>query len=119
MSILVTGCAGFIGWKVSEMLLSEGQTVVGVDNMNNAYDVRLKEWRLSQIRDNPDFTSHRVDITDRNALSQVVDDGRIDAVINLAARASVRQSLEMPHVYYDTNVMGPINLLELCKDHGI
>ena len=65
------------------MLLSEGQTVVGVDNMNNAYDVRLKEWRLSLIRDNPDFTSHRVDITDRNALSQVVDDGRIDAVINL------------------------------------
>jgi len=119
MSILVTGCAGFIGWKVSELLLNQGQTVVGVDNMNDAYDVRLKEWRLSQISDNPDFAFHRVDITDRDALSQVVDDGSIDAVINLAARAGVRQSLEVPHVYYDTNVMGTINLLELCKDRGI
>ena len=119
MNILVTGCAGFIGWKVCEVLLTTGEVAIGVDNMNDAYDVRLKEWRLSQICDNPDFTFHRVDITDRDALSQVVDDARIDAVINLAARAGVRQSLEMPHVYYDTNVMGTINLLELCKDHGI
>jgi len=83
MGILVTGCAGFIGWKVSELLFSEGKTVVGLDNMNDAYDVRLKEWRLSQISDNPNFAFHRVDITDWDALSKIVDDGSIAAVINL------------------------------------
>jgi len=119
MNILVTGCAGFIGWKVSELLLDKGQTVVGVDNMNDAYDVRLKEWRLSQIRDNPNFAFHQVDITDRDALSQVVGDGSIDAVINLAARAGVRQSLEIPQVYYEVNVSGLLNLLELYKDRDV
>jgi len=119
MNILVTGCAGFIGWKVCETLLNEGKSVIGIDNMNDAYDVRLKEWRLSQICDNPDFTFHRVDITDRNALEEVFDDASIDAVINLAARAGVRQSLEDPYVYYETNVTGVLNLLELCKEQGI
>jgi len=118
MSILVTGCAGFVGWKVCEVL-SEGQNVVGVDSMNDVYDVRLKEWRLSQIRESPNFVFHQLDITDLNALREVFDDASIDAVINLAARAGVRQSLEMPHVYYETNVTGVLNLLELCKDRNV
>ena len=119
MSLLVTGCAGFIGSQVCGTLLSEGKTVIGLDNMNDAYDVRLKEWRLSRIRDNPDFTFHRVDITDQKAIRDTIEDASIDAVINLAARAGVRQSLEMPHTYYETNVTGVLNLLQLCKNRGI
>ncbi len=119
MSVLVTGCAGFIGCQVSGALLGEGKAVVGVDNINDAYDVRLKEWRLSQIRDNPNFSFHQLDITDQAAVRQVFVSTRIEAVINLAARAGVRQSLEAPHVYYETNVTGVLNLLELCKDRGI
>ena len=90
---LVTGCAGFIGWKVTELLLADGHTVVGVDNLNDAYDVRLKHWRLAQIRNHPTFPFHHLDITDREALRGLF---RETAVINLAARAGVRQSVEDP-----------------------
>src|SRR3970282_1196195 len=104
MNILVTGCAGFIGWKVSERLLREGHSVVGVDTLNDAYDVRLKEWRLAQFEGHPNFSFHRLDITDREALSGLFTTAHgsvtpnpqhptpntqspITAVINLAARA--------------------------------
>ncbi len=93
MSILVTGCAGFIGWKVSELLLTEGQAVVGVDDMNDAYDVRLKEWCLAQICDDSHFTFHRLDIADRNGLREIFDGGNIDAVINLAQPEAVSWDL--------------------------
>jgi UDP-glucuronate 4-epimerase len=121
-TILVTGCAGFIGWKVCEQLLASGCTVVGVDNLNDAYDARLKEWRLAQLQPASGFHFHRADITDRAALKRLSYGSairRIDAVINLAARAGVRYSVVNPWAYVDTNVTGTLNLLELCREMGI
>ncbi|NBC17392.1 MAG: NAD-dependent epimerase/dehydratase family protein [Bacteroidetes bacterium] len=117
--ILVTGAAGFIGARVTELLLEDGHTVTGVDNLNDAYDVRLKEWRLDQFRDHPRFTYHPLDISEREALDGVFEDGSFDAVINLAARAGVRQSVADPWVYQETNVTGTLNLLELCREHDV
>jgi len=118
--VLLTGCAGFIGSNVGELLLQQGYRVIGVDDLNDAYDVRLKEWRLNRLQGQANFQFHRLDIADRNALSEVLDNaGPFDAVINLAARAGVRQSLEDPWVYYKTNVTGTLNLLELCKDNKV
>ena len=121
---LVTGCAGFIGAKVTEFLLWDGHTVIGVDNLNDAYDPRLKHWRLGQIEDHPvseaTFTFHRLDICDRESLRGLFEETAIgglwSAVINLAARAGVRQSVENPWVYFETNVTGTLNLLELCRE---
>jgi UDP-glucuronate 4-epimerase len=120
-TILVTGAIGLIGWKVSEFLLRDGHTVIGVDNLNDAYDVRLKEWRLSQLEGKPGFESHRLDIRDRRGLRSLftVHCSRLGAVINLAARAGVRQSVENPFVYYETNVIGCLNLLEMCREFGV
>lgn len=123
--VIVTGCAGFIGWKVTEHLLANGHTVVGIDNLNDAYDVRLKQWRLSLLKGKPGFEFHRLDICDRDGLRRLfysnpaIQTPQFDAVINLAARAGVRQSIENPWVYIDTNVTGTLNLLELCKECGI
>ena len=118
MKYLVTGCAGFIGWKVTEFLLAAGHTVVGVDNINTAYDTQVKQWRLKQIEGTPNFEFHRSDIRDRNALRGIFNT-HYDAVINLAARAGVRQSVENPWVYVDTNVTGTLNLLELCREFEV
>lgn len=115
---LLTGVAGFIAWRVAEMLLADGHTVVGVDNMNDAYDVRMKQWRLDRITGHPNFSFHQFDISDRGAVQRLPGHD-FDAVINLAARAGVRQSVQDPWVYVDTNVTGTLNLLELCKDRGI
>ncbi|MDE0682187.1 MAG: GDP-mannose 4,6-dehydratase, partial [Candidatus Poribacteria bacterium] len=98
MKYLVTGCAGFIGWKVTEFLLETGHTVVGVDNINTAYDTRVKQWRLKQLEGTLNFEFHRSDICDRDALRGIFNT-HYDAVINLAARAGVRQSVENPWVY--------------------
>lgn len=119
MRIMVTGCAGFIGSKVSEVLVREGNQVVGVDNVNNAYDARLKEWRLSQLQQHRSFTFHKVDIVDRKDLERLFQDQPIEAVVNLAARAGVRQSVSNPGVYYETNVAGTLNLLTLSRDHRV
>ncbi|HEU0021298.1 MAG TPA: GDP-mannose 4,6-dehydratase [Dehalococcoidia bacterium] len=119
---LVTGCAGFIASKVSELLLSQGHEVTGVDNINDAYDQRLKHWRLNQIKGKPGFTFHKLDICDRDGLGKLFNrkfDRKFDAVINLAARAGVRQSVENPWVYFETNVTGTLNLLELCREHEV
>ena len=119
---LVTGVAGFIANRVAEDLLAQGHTVVGVDNLNDAYDVRLKEWRLTRLVDLPGFEFHRLDITDRERLQAVWNANRarpFDAVINLAARAGVRPSVENPWIYFETNLTGTLNLLDLCRSFGV
>lgn len=119
---LLTGAAGFIASAVARQLLEQGHHVTGIDNENDAYDVRLKEWRLAQLRSRGHFHYHPVDIADYATLQKVWDaatsagsPGPFDAVINLAARAGVRQSTENPWVYVDTNMTGTLNLLELCR----
>jgi nucleoside-diphosphate-sugar epimerase len=119
---LVTGAAGFIGARVTDMLLDAGHQVVGVDNLNDAYDVRVKHWRLKRLKERPSFTFHPIDISDRRALQEAIPaetGSAFQAVINLAARAGVRQSVENPWVYLDTNITGTLNLLELCRQAGI
>lgn len=126
MRVLVTGCAGFIGSTVAALLLGQDHEVVGIDNLNDAYDVRLKEWRLAQLQGRRNFLFHRLDIADRAALHSAIlnlqpsdSTNLLEAIVNLAARAGVRQSVEDPWSYYQTNVVGTLNLLEVCKDHGI
>lgn len=119
-SYLVTGVAGFIASRVAELLLAGGHTVVGVDNLNDAYDVRLKRWRLTQLQRHPNLTFQQLDIASRPALAEIfAQRPGFAAVINLAARAGVRQSVENPWVYMDTNVTGTLNLLELCRTCGV
>lgn len=115
---LVTGAAGFIASQVAECLLAGGHTVAGIDNLNDAYDVRLKHWRLAQLQARPGFTFHHLDINDRPAMAALFESG-FDAVVNLAARAGVRQSVADPWVYYQTNVTGTLALLELCREYGV
>jgi len=110
----ITGAAGFIASRVSEFLIRDGHTVVGVDNMNDAYDVRIKEYRLNNLQDLSGFTFHRLDIADKSILD-VFKGQKFDAVINLAARAGVRASVENPWVYLESNVTGTLNMLELCR----
>ncbi len=117
--VLVTGAAGFIGARVAETLLAEGCRVVGLDNMNDAYDRRLKEWRLARLQALPGFSFLRVDIVDRQALARAWGDEPYAAVINLAARAGVRQSVKDPWAYVDTNVTGCLNVLDLCRQRGV
>ena len=121
MNVLVTGCGGFIGWKVCELLVEAGHTVLGIDNLNDAYDVRLKDWRLAQLKQMSGFTFHPLDICDRKGLVKLFElkNSQFDAVINLAARAGVRQSLEDPWTYYETNVTGSLDLLEVCRAAGV
>lgn len=122
---LVTGVAGFIASRVAACLLANGHAVVGIDNLNDAYDVRLKHWRLAQIAQHPCFAFHQLDICDRDGLNHLVaatsasSQMRFDAVINLAARAGVRYSVENPWIYLDTNTTGTLNLLEMCRVHNI
>lgn len=117
---MVTGCAGFIGSKVCELLISDGHAVIGLDDLNDAYDQRLKKWRLAQLETKSGFTFHQLDICDRRSLSLLASEAKgSDAVINLAARAGVRQSVENPWIYIDTNITGMLNLLECCREWGI
>jgi len=116
---LVTGAAGFIASRVSELLLAAGHTVTGVDNLNDAYDVRIKEYRLKRLLNQAGFTFQQLDISQRDALDRLSGCRPFEAVFNLAARAGVRQSVENPWVYVDTNVTGTLNLLELCRQQGI
>ncbi|GMR11430.1 MAG: NAD-dependent epimerase [Anaerolineae bacterium] len=115
---LVTGAAGFIGARVAELLLEQGNEVVGLDNLNDAYDVRLKEWRLGRLQEQPAFRFHSMDILDRTKLQSLWESGPFEAVFNLAARAGVRASVQDPWTYAETNVNGMLNLLELCRLQG-
>jgi len=119
LKILVTGCAGFIGSRVSTLLIEHGHEVRGIDNLSDAYDVRMKDWRVKNLLAPNSVEWVNGDITDRDSVSKLIDDFKPDAVINLAARAGVRQSIYNPWAYYDTNVTGTLNLLEVCKDIGV
>jgi nucleoside-diphosphate-sugar epimerase len=117
---LVTGVAGFIAARTAGLLLDAGHQVTGIDNLNDAYDVRLKQWRLAQLDGRPGFQFVHADITQRGALDELVSaSAPVSAVINLAARAGVRPSVQNPWIYQETNVTGTLNLLELCRTHGI
>jgi len=117
---LVSGAAGFIGSCVSRMLLEQGHAVVGVDNLNDAYDVRLKTYRLKALDSHPHFSFHREDISDRSAMEKLGGQaGELDGLIHLAARAGVRSSVENPWLYLDTNVTGTLNLLEISRRQAI
>ena len=116
---LVTGSCGFIGWRVSEFLMMEGHFVVGVDNMNSYYDVRLKNWRLNQLKKYDNFKFVNLDIENREALKVLFDHYRFDGIINLAARAGVTYSVKNPFVYYSTNIIGTLNLLDLAVSYNV
>lgn len=117
--ILVTGAAGFIGWKTSEILLKKKKEVIGIDNLNDYYDVRLKKYRLNQLKKYSKFKFYKLDIEDFSSLRELFKKHEFSAIINLAARAGVRYSLDNPFVYISTNVNGTLNLLELCHQHKI
>lgn len=116
---LVTGAAGFIGAQVASELLARGDQVVGVDNLNDAYDPRLKDWRLQRLRPHAAFRFERLDISEPDGLTAVAGLGPFEAVINLAARAGVRASVRVPELYARTNMIGALRLLELCRSQGI
>ncbi len=117
-TILLTGVAGFIEWKTAELLLSRGFKVIGIDNMNDYYDVRLKDYRLSKLNKLDGFTFYKEDIENIEFLKKLFKENDIDAVVNLAARAGVRYSLENPFIYMTTNAIGTLNLLECCRQYG-
>ncbi|SMP51905.1 Nucleoside-diphosphate-sugar epimerase [Neorhodopirellula lusitana] len=118
---LVTGCAGFIANEVASQLLEAGHRVVGIDNLNDYYDVRLKEHRLERLLEHPSgqFEMVRGDIESIDTLKAVFDSNAFDGVLNLAARAGVRYSMQNPHVYMTTNAMGSLNLLDQMQKHGV
>ncbi len=118
-NILLTGAAGFIGAKTAEKLLKRGVRVVGIDNLNDYYDVSLKKYRLKQLQVYPNFVFHKADIENLKALQPIFADNKFAAVINLAARVGVRYSMENPHVYMSTNAQGTLNILEMCQKYKI
>ena len=117
--IMITGVAGFIGAELALRLLERGDAVYGVDNMNDYYDVSLKEARLARIKDHERFTFARIDISDRAAMEHLFRNNKFDAVMNLAAQAGVRYSIENPNAYVDSNLVGFGNILEGCRHSGV
>ena len=115
MEFLVTGAAGFIGMHVAERLLQAGNNVTGVDNLNHYYDVRLKQARLEVLQPYSNFRFLKMDLADREKVNELFDGGKFERVIHLAAQAGVRYSLENPHVYIQSNVVGFTNILEACR----
>ncbi len=113
--ILVTGAAGFIGFHLSQRLISRGDEVVGLDNLNNYYDVTLKKDRLAQIEGKSGFSFHQLDLGDREGIANLFTEQSFDVVVNLAAQAGVRYSIKNPHAYIDSNIVGFTNILEGCR----
>lgn len=119
MKILVTGTAGFIGSQLAQRLLERGDEVIGVDNVNDYYDVSLKEARLAQLTGNSRFTEVRQDVADRSAMADIFEEHRPERVVHLAAQAGVRYSLENPNAYVDANIVGFMNILEGCRHNSV
>ena len=119
MRVLITGSAGFIGSNLALRLLERGDEVIGVDNLNDYYDVELKKARLARTAGHARYTDIRADIADRAAMDKVFAEHRPQRVVNLAAQAGVRYSLENPHAYVETNLVGFANILEGCRHHGV
>ena len=116
---MVTGAAGFIGSKTCELLLESGHEVIGIDNMNDYYDVSIKEHRLMGLKKYDSFEFFRIDIEDKKSLEELFISNKLSAVLNLAARAGVRYSMENPNIYMTTNAIGTLNILELMKKYEI
>ena len=122
MKILVTGAAGFIGFYVSRYLLSRGDSVIGIDNINDYYDIALKHGRIKELESHPqaaNFTFIKMDIADRSAMEQLFADQKFDKVVHLAAQAGVRYSIENPHAYVESNIVGYLNVLEGCRHNDV
>jgi len=117
--ILVTGAAGFIGMHCSARLLAQGHQVIGIDNLNDYYDPRLKQARLAQLKPRPGFRFIETDIADRDALEKLFNEVRPERVLHLAAQAGVRYSLKNPHAYVQSNLVGFVNILEGCRHHSV
>lgn len=117
--ILVTGAAGFIGFHLAKVLLDRGDVVVGLDNLNDYYDASLKQARLAQIEGHPNFRFVKIDLADREGMATLFKTEKFDRVVNLAAQAGVRYSLENPHAYVDSNLVGFVNILEGCRHNGV
>jgi UDP-glucuronate 4-epimerase len=118
-TVLVTGAAGFIGYHLSKRLLDDGCRVVGVDNLNEYYDVKLKFDRLDQLKRHDRFQFHKVDLADKYKLDAIFSETAFDVIVNLAAQAGVRYSLENPQAYVNSNIVGFVNILECCRDHRV
>ncbi len=118
-NVLITGAAGFIGFYLSKRLLDEGYNVIGIDNLNTYYDVNLKKSRLEVLKGFTQFKFIKVDIAERDRLEDIFKQNCIEVVVNLAAQAGVRYSLENPHAYVESNIVGFVNLLECCRHHSI
>ena len=119
MKILVTGAAGFIGFHTAKQLLERGETIVGLDNFNDYYDVNLKESRASVLDDFDNFRMVRIDLADRSAMEALFANENFEKVIHLAAQAGVRYSIENPHSYIESNIVGTMNILEGCRHHEV
>jgi len=119
MKVLVTGAAGFIGSALSLRLLDRGDEVVGIDNLNDYYDIELKKSRLARTRDHPAYTDVRIDLEDREGIAALFSEHKPDSVVNLAAQAGVRYSIENPLAYVDTNLLGFANILEGCRHNQV
>ena len=119
MRVLVTGAAGFIGYHTAKALLARGDEVVGLDNLNSYYDVRLKEARLGQLAGAPGFSFHKLDLADRAGVERLFAETQPQRVIHLAAQAGVRYGLENPHAYVDSNIVGTLHVLEGCRRNGV
>jgi len=117
--IIVTGAAGFIGVHLSNQLTNHGYSVIGLDNMNTYYDLNLKKDRLAQLNDNKNFTFVECDLTDRERINKIFEEHRPIVVINLAAQAGVRYSIENPYAYLDSNLTGFLNILEACRNYPV
>lgn len=119
MKILITGCAGFIGFHLTKLLLQQGYQAIGIDNMNDYYDVNIKNGRLNVLYQNSDFEFYNIDLKDKDSLIDLFKRHKFDYIINLAAQAGVRYSITNPDVYINSNIIGFVNLLEVCRNSDI